>query len=282
MDIKDRSLTRFRFSHLIAAAACILAVLAAGMLFPSASVLRVAHAEAPPLVIEQTATIDYTDAGPQITYEALITNRGTEPLTGVLITDVLPAGANLLYFSDPDKSGWLSSQRDTESGRMALWRSPKPLGPGQTATLVYAVSVPWTALDATELDKGIPVGSADGWTQTAEEESVVVAVDQTERPTPTPAPTDTPTPRPTATASNTPEPAVTSTAPSTSTPEPAATSVAATPTAEIMATSTPPLTSTPKVVTEPTGAGIPIELIVIVIFAVILVAVAVWFTVRKH
>ena len=281
LDINERPMTRFTFSHLIVAAALVLALFAVGVLSPSVPGLHIAHAEAPPLDIEQTATIDYTDAGPQITYEALITNRGTEPLTGVLITDVLPAGANLLYFSDPDKSGWLSSQRDTESGRMALWRSPKPLGPGQTATLVYAVSVPWTALDATELDKDIPVGSADGWTQTAEEESVVVAVDQTERPTPTPAPTDTPTSLPTATASNTPEPTVTSTTPSTPTPEPAATS-AATPTAATIATSEPVLTSAPTVVTETTRAGIPIEAILIVIIAVILVVVIVWFIVRKR
>ena len=284
LDSNERSLTRFSFSHLVVAAIIVLSFLVYGILDPTTPLQSVTHAEAPPLEIEQNATVDYTDSGPQITYEAYVTNKGAEPLTGVLITDVLPSGANLLYFSDPDESGWLSSQRETEAGNLVLWLSPKPLNSGQKATLVYVVSVPWQNIESAELDKGLPVASAEGWTQTAVEDAVAVSVpiDQSQAPTVTPTSTGTPTARPTATASATPESTTTSTAVHTPSPGPQMTRTEIVSTAASSETTPPTLISTPAAGAEGVTAGIPPFVMLIALIVVILLVVVLWLAAKKR
>ena len=282
LETTERSLIRFSFSHLIVATALMLCFLAYGILVPATLVLPVAHAEAPPLEIEQTASVDYTEAGPQITYEASVTNTGAEPLTGVLITDVLPSGASLLYFSDPDESGWSSSQRETDSGLVALWRSPKPLNPGQKATLVYVVSIPWESVQSAEVDKDLPVASAQGWTQSAAETAVPVTIDQSQAPTATPPPTDTPTPRPTATATLTPAPTASPTAAASPTAVPTATQTEAAPATaaagEVVTQAAPQ--ATPATSEAAGSAGIP-TIVIIAVGVVVLVVIVVWLVTKK-
>lgn len=150
-----------------------------------------AAAADPPLQVKQTVAVEYTSSGPHITYEITITNQGSEPLPGVLITDVLPAGGSLLYFSSDGRERWSSTQGETPEGMVAIWRSDAPLAAGESARLRYTIQAP---PGTTTVVKDAPRVRAEGYDEIVSVETVSVAL--------TPAPTSTATTRPTAPASS--------------------------------------------------------------------------------
>ena len=167
----------------------------------------VVYAQVPPMRVEQTATVDYTPSGPQVTYETRIVNEGDRILSGILITDVLPPQATLLYFSNPEGANWLSTQKQVNQKNLLLWLNQEPFAPGSVVRLTYVVQVPPSSSDKIELKKGLPIVRADELGELSYPGQVSVLIDQSPRPRSivtneplllsTPAPFPTPTPRPT-------------------------------------------------------------------------------------
>ena len=269
----------FRFSHRYSPFFIVVAFSLLYSMWMLAGVLApVAHAESPPLKIEQKATVEYAESGPRITYETTVINEGTTPLTGVLITDVLPAQANLLYFSGSEGGNWLSTEK-TEAGRVAIWINQEPLEPGGMAQLTYVVEVPWQNVESADLDKDLPVAHADGWDETASQEIIGVTLDQTLAPTATPSMTPTPEPSPT----STPTVGITDTPTTTASPTtPVEPTEPVSATAQPETTLTPPPTSPPAITpVEDNGTSATIVIVIAVVIAIILL-IAVWLVLKKR
>jgi hypothetical protein len=167
----------------------------------------VVYAQVPPIRVEQTATVDYTPSGPQVTYETRIVNEGDRILSGILITDVLPPQATLLYFSNLEGTNWLSTQKEVNQRHLLLWLNQEPFAPGSVARLTYVVQIPPSSSGTMEIKKDLPIARADELGELSYPGQVSVLIDQSPRPRSietneplllsTPAPFPTPTPKPT-------------------------------------------------------------------------------------
>ena len=224
----------------------------------------------PPLQVKQTGAVEYTPSGPQITYQITITNQGSEPLSGVIVTDVLPAGSSLLYFSSSDGEQWSSTQGQTPEGPVALWRSEAPLPAGQSVHLRYTLSAP---AGEVRVSKVAPRARAEGFDETVLPETIVVPV--TPMPTPTSAPQPVASETDTSTATNAPGVDLTPTYPA-ALPSPTAAASAATP------LPSPTVADDSSSRTAETGRfSIPVAVIVVVIIGVVAIILLI-VTMRKR
>jgi uncharacterized repeat protein (TIGR01451 family) len=159
----------------------------------------VVWAAEPLLALKETADVQYMPAGPRISYVITLTNQGTMPLTGVVVSDTLPAGATLLYFATPDGGKWSSTQRSTANGPVALWVNEAPLLSGQSARLTYVVQLTWKDAPPGRIEKRTAIArAAEAESSPAQDTVTALMIDPTptQLPSPTSAPALTPTPPP--------------------------------------------------------------------------------------
>jgi uncharacterized repeat protein (TIGR01451 family) len=185
------------------------AILIVGLAAVSVLLVPVARAAAPTLLLKENADVRYTPAGPRITYDITLANQGIVPLSGVVVSDTLPTGASLLYFANAEAGKWLSTQRDTSEGRVALWLNQDSLSVGQSVTLTYVVQFTWKEAPSGKIEKRTAIARADGAVAVPAQDTVTVVMSE---PTPTQpsSPTVSPTTSsPTATAMSVPPSATT-------------------------------------------------------------------------
>ena len=154
------------------------------------------EAQGPPLAISKSAHPDPVVAGEELTYFITITHTGHVPLTGVVMTDVVPGHTTFVLVSGRGGDWWMQTPPLGEQGEI-VWKLDGPLASGQVSHLRFVVR--------TEANNAEPIVSqgcrvmTEGW-DTMVSETVTT---QVLLPTPTATPLPTPVP-PTATPLPTP------------------------------------------------------------------------------
>jgi uncharacterized repeat protein (TIGR01451 family) len=96
------------------------------------------HAQSPVLAISKSASPDLVVAGERLTYVITITNTGDVPLTGVLVTDTVPANTTFVMISSLS-GDWLMGSPGRDKIGDVMWKAEAPLLPGQAAQLQFVV-----------------------------------------------------------------------------------------------------------------------------------------------
>lgn len=155
------------------------------------------EAQSPPLVISKSAGPDPVMVGEELTYIITITNTGHVPLTGVVMTDVVPGYTTFVLVSGRGGDWWMQTPPLGGQGEI-VWKLDGPLIPDQVSHLRFVVRV-----EATEAEAIVSQGCrvmAEGWDAMVSEavttQVLLPAPTPTPLPTPVP-PTATPTPGPT-------------------------------------------------------------------------------------
>jgi uncharacterized repeat protein (TIGR01451 family) len=177
----------------LALSAVVIGLLVAMPLIPS-----VVEAQSPPLTISKSASPDPIVAGNELTYIIIITNTGHVPLTGVVMTDMVPRHTTFVLVSGWGSDWWMQTPSLERQGEI-VWRHNGSLSPGQVSRLRFVVRA-----EATNAEPIVSQGCrvmAEGWnTMVSEPVTTQVLL-----PTPTPTPLSPPMP-PTATPPPTPVP----------------------------------------------------------------------------
>lgn len=180
---------------------------------------QIAHAQSPLLTLSKSASPDPVVAGERLTYIITITNTSDVPLTGVIVTDAVPANTTFVMVSSLS-SDWLMGSPGKGHAGDVMWKAQAPLLPGQAAQLQFVVkTAPANSIPIVNRAYG---ATADGLEAAVTGEPLRTGVVlYTPTATATPTPTATPMPptaTPVSTATPTPRPA-------TSTPTPPPTPV---------------------------------------------------------
>lgn len=168
----------------------LLILLVAMPLIPSA-----AEAQGPPLVVSKSASPDPVVAGGELTYIVTITNTGHEPLTGVMMTDVVPRHTTFVLVSGQGGNWWMQTPPLGGQGEIT-WKLDGPLAPDQISHLRFVVRT--EATNAEPIVSQVCRVMAEGWDAIVGEAVTTQVLSPTPTPLPTPVPAMvTPAPGPT-------------------------------------------------------------------------------------
>jgi uncharacterized repeat protein (TIGR01451 family) len=133
----------------------------------------VTHAQQPDeLQLEKRPSASLVSPGNQLSLILTLTNNGADALTGLVVTDVTPAGTVFLGATGP--RSWAITTPDQNAIGKITWRNTERLGRGQRAELKLLVSV--------RADTVGPVASpgftaqAKGWDKSLTSPAVAVEV----------------------------------------------------------------------------------------------------------
>jgi uncharacterized repeat protein (TIGR01451 family) len=166
-------------------------VLALILLVAISIVPSAVEAQSPPLAISKSASPDPVVTGEELTYIITITHTGHDPLTGVVMTDVVPRDTTFVLASGRGGDWWMRTPPLGGQGEI-VWKLDGPLVPDQVSHLRFVVRV-----EATNAEPIVSQGCqvmAEGWDTMVSE----VVTTQVLLTSPTPAPLAAPVP-PTAT-----------------------------------------------------------------------------------
>jgi len=169
-----------------------LSVVVIGLLVATPLIPSAVEAQGPPLLISKSADPDPVVAGDRLTYVIVITNTGNVPLTGVTVTDAVPANTTFVMASSLDED-WLMGFLGRDNVGDVMWKAQAPLFPRQAARLRFVVkTAPGSSIPIVNSAYG---AIADGWEAAVTGESLRTKV-VLPTPTATATPTPTATPRP--------------------------------------------------------------------------------------
>ena len=137
------------------------------------------EAESPPLTLGKSVSPDPVVAGEELTYVVTITNTGRVPLSGVVMTDVVPRGTTFVLVSGWGGDWWMQTPPMGGQGEI-VWRHDGPVAPAQVSRLRFVVQV-----EATNAEPIFSQGCrimAEGWNAMVSE----AVTTQVLLPTPTP------------------------------------------------------------------------------------------------
>ena len=174
-----------------------LSVVVIGLLVAMPLIPSAVEVQSPPLTVSKSASPDPVVAGEELTYIITITHTGHVPLTGVVMTDVVPGHTTFVLVSGRGGDWWMQTPPLGRQGEI-VWKLDGPLASGQVSHLRFVARAE-TANAEPIVSQGCQV-MAEGW-DTMVSEAVTTQVllpSPTATPLPTPVPpTATPTPGPT-------------------------------------------------------------------------------------
>jgi uncharacterized repeat protein (TIGR01451 family) len=91
------------------------------------------------LALEQRVDANSASSGDRLTFSLILTNTGTQALTGLLVNDVTPAGTTFFGASAP--RGWLMTTPPQNGSGEVAWHSTEPLQPNSRVELQLIVTV---------------------------------------------------------------------------------------------------------------------------------------------
>jgi uncharacterized repeat protein (TIGR01451 family) len=155
------------------------------------------EAQSPPLTISKSASPDPVVAGNELTYLITITNTGHVPLTGMVMTDVVPSHTTFVLVSGQGGDWWMQTPSLGGYGEI-VWKLDGPLAPDQVSHLRFVVRAETTNAEPI-VSQGCRV-MTKGWDAMVSEAVTTQVLLPTPTPTPLPMPvppTATPAPDPT-------------------------------------------------------------------------------------
>ena len=172
----------------LALSAVVISIVLALVLFVAMSIIPSAvEAQGPPLTVSKSASPDPVVAGEELTYMVTITNTGREPLTGGMMTDVVPRHTRFILVSGRGGNWWMQTPSLGGQGEI-LWKLDGSLAPDQVSHLRFVVRAEMTNAEPI-VSQGCRV-MAEGW------DAIVSEAVTTEVLLPTPTPMLLPTPVP--------------------------------------------------------------------------------------
>jgi uncharacterized repeat protein (TIGR01451 family) len=133
------------------------------------------------LRLEKHADSMQATPGDRLGFTLILTNEGSDELTGLVVSDITPAGT--VFFGAAGPRDWMITTPGQGQEGQVFWRSTAALGPGKSVELVLLVNVRAES-EETLTSQGFTVQAA-GWNAPVEGPALTIPV---VKPAATPAP----------------------------------------------------------------------------------------------